>query len=155
MPENTSGSNGNQGEIDVFEGGFVGYGSVSGVSPNNIASSTFHGGGYTLTGFNGSNCGGNECQYNAGTDLTEVAGTSNWHIFGMEYVPNKSITIWLDGKAIGQWSGSIGSASYDVIFNMDMCRAGAVTWRTCQTSGQNGPFHFYINDAQVWKLPNQ
>jgi beta-glucanase (GH16 family) len=154
MPESTSGSNGDQGEIDIDEGGFYWQGNSSSTVPvNQITSSTFHGTFSSITGYNGALCASNECQFNAGKDLSEVAGTSNWHIFGLEYVPNQKITVYLDGKAIGQWSGGIGSASYDVIFNMDVCYTGSLSWRTCMTSGQNGPYHFYVNDVQLYKLP--
>lgn len=128
------GTNGDDNEIDLFEGNFTG----TGASPaDNFAwhliTSSGKGGGVT----------------NAGADLA-----AGYHTYGLAWVPGQSITWYLDGAQVGRITSaqlSIPNEPMELIVTLAVANSTASGWRTAYDASTPSPSTMEISDFQVWQ----
>ncbi|HEU4966172.1 MAG TPA: hypothetical protein VFT53_01660 [Candidatus Saccharimonadales bacterium] len=118
------------GEIDMDESGYTACGSAV----NNCIASNL-------------NVSGNSQKfYNAGVDLS-----TGYHVYGMEYKPGKSITMYFDGKQTAQYTANIPTGAYTIILTETMAQ-NASGWHTLVSGSTPSPMSPYqISEAQVWQ----
>jgi hypothetical protein len=83
-----------------------------------------------------------------GVDLTQ-----DYHIYGLKYIPNKSITFYLDGAAMATYTSGIPNVQYEIIMDFEFCGvfAGCAGWHTVgDPANHPGPFEFDVNDVQIY-----
>ncbi len=101
-------------EIDGHEGGFTFYGPV-----NQVVHSTYFLNSGSFLG-NGANVG--------------VGLAAGFHVYGIEWSPGVSVTIYLDGKEIWQVTeaeaGSIPAEPFEIILNLSVAGPGTHWWHT-------------------------
>ena len=126
-------TNGDDYEIDVFEGGMT----VAGASP--LAVDAWHV--HTPSGTFGSD-------ENVGTDLS-----NGFHTYGMSWVPGQSITWYLDGRQIGQVTSAtapIPNEPMELIFTLQVADAATSSWHTVPDSTTPTVNDMLISGVQVY-----
>jgi chitodextrinase len=123
----------NGAEMDIQESGYL-HGSSN---VNNVLASNWHG------------SGGFQVIQDTGMDLSAA-----YHTYGIEYVPGKSWTVFLDGKEMAQWTTGVPTnAAYEVIMDLEMAGPNTAGWHTlADPINHPGPFEFDIRDVQVYSL---
>jgi hypothetical protein len=124
----------NGAELDIQESGYT----SGSANPNNVLASNWHG------------TGGQQVIQNTGVDLS-----AGFHTYGVEYVPGKSWTVYLDGKQMAQWTTGVPTnATYELVMDMEVAGPGTAGWHTVANPSANpGPFEMDISDVQVYSLP--
>lgn len=139
MPDSTTGAwagiwflqKGSAGEIDLQESGYTGCGSNF---VNQCLAVNLH------------TSGNNQKIFNTGVDLS-----SSYHIYGMEYQPGKSITMYFDGKQIIQYTSNIPTGAYNIILTETIAQ-NASDWHTLVSSSTLSPLSPYqVSEVQVWQ----
>ena len=101
-------------ELDGYEGGFTFHG-----LPNQVVHST-----YFPTGSAGL---GNSVGVSAGL-------AAGFHVYGIQWIPGVSITIYLDGTQVRQLTeaeaGSIPAEPYEIILDLTVASAKTSSWHT-------------------------
>ena len=124
-------------EIDGFEGGFEFYG-----PPNPALHSTYH-----STYF-----------LNSGTTLSKLVKvsanlTTGFHVYGIEWIPGVSVTIYLDGTEIWQVTeaeaGSIPAEPYEIILQLAVASAETDWWHTV-TSATTPTSSMQVAEVQAY-----
>src|SRR5579863_228390 len=111
------GTNGDDNEIDSFEGGALG----NGVNPNNN---------YAWHLITPSGKLGNTT--NVGTDVT-----AGYHIYGLAWVPGQSITWYFDGNQVGKITSAqlpIPNEPMELIIDLAVANSNAAGWHTVYAS---------------------
>jgi beta-glucanase (GH16 family) len=95
-------SGGGSQEIDLQEGGFTptGVGLPSGTPENNIFVSTYH------------TPSGSQSDFSYATPKPMNA---EFNIYGMEYIPGRSIKTYFNGRLVGSWTQNISTTPYEII----------------------------------------
>jgi beta-glucanase (GH16 family) len=95
-------SGGSSQEIDLQEGGFTpaGAGLPSGTPENNIFVSTYH------------TPSGSQSDFSYVTPKPMNAG---FNIYGMEYIPGRSIKTYFNGRLVGSWTQNISTTPYEIV----------------------------------------
>lgn len=103
-------------EFDAYEGGWLG------THVNQIMHTDFFAG-----------QGQVQNAYDTGTDLTTA-----YHIYAVKFVPNTSITVYLDGKQVWQVLASqgytISAEPYQIMLQLQVTASGASGWHTTANS---------------------
>jgi len=105
------GTQGDNAEIDLFEGGY----SMSGVNPNDVFAWHLH----SSSGVVGGNV-------NTGVDLS-----AGYHTYGLKWVPGQSITWYLDGTQLAQTTSAqatIPNEPMELIMNVQVANSAASSW---------------------------
>jgi beta-glucanase (GH16 family) len=128
------GTNGDDNEIDLFEGGFTG----NGVSANqnyswHLPTPAGTAGGVT----------------NVGVDLTQ-----GYHVYGLHWIPGKSITWYLDGHQVGQVTSvtyPIPNEPMEVLISLSVATSNASGWHTVKDSSSPSPAQMQVAEVQVYQ----
>lgn len=103
-------------EFDAYEGGWLG------THVNQIMHTDFF-----------ADQGQVQNAYDTGTDLTTA-----YHIYGVKFVPNTSITVYLDGKQVWQVLASqgytIAAEPYQIMLQLQVAASAASGWHTTANS---------------------
>lgn len=91
--------------------------------------------------------GDSQNHIDTGEDLS-----AGYHVYGMKYVPGKSIAFYLDGKQEAQFTSNIPTGSYDIILSETMAQNGT-GWHTSVSSSTPSPLAppFQVSEVQVWQ----
>ncbi len=133
LPGQGAGNSGDNFEIDMQEGGMT-----TAANPNNYFTYHLHN---SSGQFGGS--------VNTGEDLT-----TGYHTYGIDWEPGKSITYYLDGKAIGEITSAqttIPSEPMEVIMNNSMANSNASGWHTSVNSSTPSTTQMKIADVQLYQ----
>jgi beta-glucanase (GH16 family) len=122
---------GGSNEMDLNESGFTGCGSGSTV--NQCVASNM-------------NNGTSQKFYNANVDLS-----AGYHVYGMDYQPGKSVTIYLDGKPINSFTSNVPTGSYFIILTNTLANSTAAGWHTTVSNATPASFDYKISEVQVWQ----
>jgi len=99
-------------EYDAYEGGFLGS------NENRLMATTLH--------LDTSQVG---AVYDTGVDLS-----AGYHVYGVQFEPGKSITVFLDGRQVNQIlaasSVPINALPYDIMLQLQVTAPGASGWHT-------------------------
>ena len=95
-------SGGGSQEIDLQEGGFTpaAAGLPSGTPENNVFVSTYH------------TPSGSQSSFSYVTPKPMNAG---FNIYGMEYIPGRSIKTYFNGRLVGSWTRNISTTPYEIV----------------------------------------
>lgn len=131
-----SGGGGSQ-EIDLQEGGFTAksVGLPSRTPENNIFVSTYH------------TPGGGQSDF---TYVTRKPMNAGFNIYGMQYIPGRSIKTYFNGRLVGSWTQNISTTPYEiVIWNAQ----AAGNTRGYHTTGESpDPSELSVAEVQVYAL---
>jgi beta-glucanase (GH16 family) len=130
-------SGGGSQEIDLQEGGFTAKSAgLPGSTPeNNVFVSTYH------------TPSGSQSDFSYVTPEPMNAG---FNIYGMEYIPGRSIKTYFNGRLVGSWTQNISTTPYEiVIWNAQ----AAVNTSGYHTTGQSpDPSDLSVAEVQVYAL---
>jgi beta-glucanase (GH16 family) len=135
LPGKGAGSSGDNFEIDMQEGGYTGSGPA-----NQAFSAHLH----TPSGTFGS-------QVDSGVDLTAA-----YHTYGIDWVPGKSITWYLDGKQMAQVTSAqmpIPTEPMELIMDSQVANSNTAGWHTTLDSSTPSSTQMLINGVQLYQLP--
>ena len=95
-------SGGGSQEIDLQEGGFTAksLGLPSGTPENNIFVSTYH------------TPSGSQSDF---THVTHKPLNAGFNVYGMQYIPGRSIKTYFNGKLVGSWTQNISTTPYEIV----------------------------------------
>jgi len=120
-------------ELDMYEGGYTG----NGVSANDNDAWHLHTPSGTLGGTT-----------NVGVDLT-----AGYHIYGVNWVPGKSITWYLDGKEFAQLTSAqaqIPDEPMELIMNLQVANGATAGWHTLVDSSTPQSVQMNVAEVQVY-----
>jgi len=133
-PNNGRGSQ----EIDLQEGGFIpsGVGLPSGTPENNVFVSTYH------------TPSGSQSDFSY---ATRKPMNARFNVYGMEYIPGRSIKTYFNGRLVGSWTQNVSTTPYEiVIWNAQ----AAVKVSGFHTAGESSsPSTVSVAEVQVYALP--
>ena len=135
LPGQSAGNSGDNFEIDMQEGGLT-----TASNPNDYMSYHLHN---SQGQFGGS--------VNTGTDLTQ-----GYHTYGIDWVPGKSITWYLDGKEIGEVTSAqttIPDEPMEVIMSNSLASSGASGFRSTVNSSTPTTNQMKISSVQLYQQP--
>jgi beta-glucanase (GH16 family) len=131
-------SGGGSQEIDLQEGGFIptGAGLPSGTPENKIFVSTYH------------TPSGSQSAFSFATRKPMNAG---FNIYGMQYIPGRSIKTYFNGRLVGSWTQNISTTPYEiVIWNTQ----ASVNTSGFHTTGESpNPSGLSVAEVQAYALP--
>lgn len=122
-------------EIDLFEGNYYDY------ATNNPPQDTFAWHAIQTS----STFGG---QSDSGVNLT-----TGYHTYGLDWVPGKSITWYIDGKQMGTVDSSqfpIPNEPMELIMNLEVASSATTVWRTVPDSSTPSTDDMLISGVQVY-----
>ena len=131
-----NGGGGSQ-EIDLQEGGFTakGAGLPARTPENNVLVSTYH----TLSG--------SQSDLSRATTEPMDAG---FDVYGMQYIPGRSIKTYFNGKLVGSWTRNISTTPYEIVIWNTQASAKASGFHT---AGQSpAPSVLSVAEVQVYAL---
>jgi hypothetical protein len=93
--------------------------------------------------------------------------TAAYHVYGMEYLPGKRISMFFDNGLFWQYadvsgdctapsqcsttgSGTVPTSDFELIIEANIGSSSACSFHTCVDGTHNGPFFFYVNDVQLY-----
>ena len=129
------GKHGDDFELDIFEGNYTG----NEVSPNDNFAWNLHTpsgaqfGGLTSTGIN--------------------LGTA-YHVYGIDWIPGRSITWYLDGKPVGMLTSSetaIPNEPMELIMDLDVAGPTTAGWHTTVDGTTPSPAVTSVAEVQVYR----
>jgi beta-glucanase (GH16 family) len=130
-------SGGGSQEIDLQEGGFTptSVGLRSGTPENKVFVSTYH------------TPSGSQSDF---TYVTPKPMNAGFNIYGMEYIPGKSIKTYFNGRLVGSWTQNISTTPYEiVIWNAQ----AAVNTSGFHTTGESpNPSDLRVAEVQAYTL---
>jgi beta-glucanase (GH16 family) len=135
LPGKGAGSSGDNFEIDMQEGGYTGSGPA-----NQAFSAHLH----TPSGTFGS-------QVDSGIDLT-----AGFNTYGIDWVPGKSITWYLNGKQMAQVTSAqmpIPTEPMELIMDSQVANSNAAGWHTALDSSTPSSTQMLINGVQLYQSP--
>lgn len=91
-------------------------------------------------------CNSNGQFYNSNVDLS-----GGYHIYGMQYVPGKSVTMYLDGKQVAQFTTNIPTGSMSIILSLEVANSSASDWHTVVSNQTPIPLTMNVSEVQVWQ----
>jgi beta-glucanase (GH16 family) len=134
---NPGGGGGSQ-EIDLQEGGFIpkGAGLRSDTPENRVFVSTYH----TPSG------GQSDFSY---TTLKPM--NAGFNIYGMEYIPGRSIKTYFNGRLVGSWTKDISTTPYEIVIWNTQASVSSSGFHTIGRSGD--PSDLSVAEVQAYSLP--
>ncbi len=124
-------------EIDLQEGGFTpkGAGLPSRTPENNVFVSTYH------------TPSGSQSDFSHATPEPMNAG---FNIYGMEYIPGRSIKTYFNGRLVGSWTQNISTTPYEIVIWNTQASAKASGFHTAGESPD--PSVLSVAEVQVYAL---
>jgi beta-glucanase (GH16 family) len=135
LPGKGAGNSGDNFEIDMQEGGYTGSGPA-----NQAFSAHLH----TPSGTFGS-------QVDSGTDLT-----AGFNTYGIDWVPGKSITWYLNGKQMAQVTSAqmpIPTEPMELIMDSQVANSNTAGWHTALDGSSPASTQMLINGIQLYQSP--
>jgi len=131
-------SGGGAQEIDLQEGGFTptGAGLPSGTPVNKIFVSTYH----TPSGVQ-----------SAFSYITPKPMNARFNIYGMQYIPGRSIKTYFNGTLVGSWTQNISTTPYEIVIWNTQANGNASGFHT--TGESPNPSHLSVAEVQAYALP--
>jgi beta-glucanase (GH16 family) len=126
------GTRGDDYEIDMFEGGFIG---------NGVPATHNHAWHVIV---DGKSYGG---VTDIGTDLT-----SSYHVYGLDWMPGRSLTWYLDGRQVGQLTSAtcpIADEPMELILGLSVANAETTAWHTTYDESTPRSVQLLITDVRV------
>ena len=84
--------------------------------------------------------------YDTGENLS-----AGYHIYGMQYLPGNSISMYFDGKQVANYTDSIPSGAYTIIISLAVANPSATGWRTLTSGSTPKPSLLHVSEVQVWQ----
>jgi beta-glucanase (GH16 family) len=133
---NPDGGGGSQ-EIDLQEGGFTPKGAgLPGRTPeNNIFVSTYHTPSDRQSDF---------------SHVTPEPMNAGFNVYGMEYIPGRSIKTYFNGRLVGSWTRDISTTPYEIVIWNAQASANASGFHTTGEPGD--PSVLSVAEVQVYAL---
>ena len=131
-------SGGSSQEIDLQEGGFTptGAGLPRGTPENNVFVSTYH------------TPSGSQSDFSYATPDHMNAG---FNIYGMEYIPGRSIKTYFNGRLVGSWTQNISTTPYEIVIWNTQASVNTSGFHT--TGDSPNPSVLSVAEVQVYALP--
>jgi len=131
-------SGGGAQEIDLQEGGFTPTtaGLPSSTPENNIFVSTYH------------TASGSQSDFRFVTPKPMTAG---FNIYGMQYIPGRSIKTYFNGRLVGSWTRSISTTPYEIVIWNTQASVNASGFHT--TGESPNPSDLTVAEVQAYALP--
>ena len=131
-------SGGGAQEIDLQEGGFTPTtaGLPSSTPENNIFVSTYH------------TASGSQSDFSFVTPKPMNAG---FNIYGMQYIPGRSIKTYFNGRLVGSWTRSISTTPYEIVIWNTQASVNASGFHT--TGESPNPSDLTVAEVQAYALP--
>ena len=131
------GSGGGAQEIDLQEGGFTPASArlPSRTPENKIFVSTYH------------TPSGSQSDFSYTTPKPMNAG---FNIYGMEYIPGRSIKTYFNGRLVGRWTQNISTAPYEIVIWNTQASAKASGFHT--TGQSPNPSDLSVAEVQAYAL---
>ena len=130
-------SGGGSQEIDLQEGGFTpaAVGLPRGTPENNVFVSTYH------------TPSGGQTSFSFATPRPMNAGFS---IYGMEYIPGRSIKTYFNGRLVGSWTRHISTTPYEIVIWNTQASVNASGFHTAGESPS--PSRVSVAEVQAYAL---
>jgi beta-glucanase (GH16 family) len=130
-------SGGGSQEIDLQEGGFspTGAGLPGGTPENKIFVSTYH------------TPSDRQSDFSYATPKPMNAG---FNIYGMEYIPGRSIKTYFNGTLVGSWTQNISTTPYEIVIWNTQASVNASGFHT--TGKSPSPSDLSVAEVQVYAL---
>ena len=124
-------------EIDLQEGGFTAksLGLPSGTPENNIFVSTYH------------TPSGSQSDF---THVTRKPLNAGFNVYGMQYIPGRSIKTYFNGKLVGSWTQNISTTPYEIVIWNTQASANTSGFHTIGQSPD--PSELTVAEVQVYAL---
>jgi len=131
------GSGGGSQEIDLQEGGFTpkSAGLPSGTPENKIFVSTYH----TASG------GQSDFSY-----VTAKPMNARFNIYGIQYIPGRSIKTYFNGRLVGSWTQNISTTPYEIVIWNTQASVNASGFHT--TGKSPNPSDLSVAEVQAYAL---
>lgn len=122
-------------EIDLQEGGFTaaGAGLPDGTPENNIFMSTYH----TPSGHR-----------SGAAYATPEPMNAEFNIYGMEYIPGRSIKTYFNGRLVGSWTKDLSTTPYEIVIWNSQAAAKVSGFHT--TGESANPSDLSVAEVQVY-----
>lgn len=130
-------SGGGSQEIDLQEGGFTptDAGLPKGTPANNIFVSTYHTPSDSQSGFG---------------YATPKPMNAGFNIYGMEYIPGRSIKTYFNGRLVGSWTQNISTTPYEIVIWNTQASANTSGFHT--TGESPNPSDLSVAEVQAYSL---
>ena len=81
--------------------------------------------------------------------------TTGYHVYGMQYIPSVSFTVFFDGTQVALFSlsGCTVTENLELILSMGIASPSTSGFYPQPDGVHNGPFEWDINDVQIYNLP--
>lgn len=89
--------------------------------------------------------GNNQQLIDTGFDLS-----AGYHIYGMEYLPARSITMYLDHKQVAQFTNNIPTGAYTIVITNTIAQ-NTGNWHTLPTPASPAQTTMNLSEVQVWQ----
>jgi beta-glucanase (GH16 family) len=124
-------------EIDLQEGGFTprSVGLPSGTPENKVFVSTYH------------TPSGSQSDFTYATRKPMNAG---FNIYGMEYIPGRSIKTYFNGRLVGSWTQNISSTPYEIVIWNAQAATNTSGYHT--TGESPNPSDLTVDEVQAYTL---
>lgn len=83
---------------------------------------------------------------------TGVDLSADYHVYGMEYRPDESIKIYLDGVLMRTYSANVPTGAYTIAIALQIAQ-NAAAWHTGVSALTPAQNVFEVSDVQVYRLP--
>lgn len=121
------GSNG--GEIDLHEGGYL----SGSTNPDQIMACNFH------------SAGNSQKLFNTGTSLS-----ADYHVYGMEYLPGRSVKMFFDGVLAAAFTNNVTNSSYYLILNDGLASGKTAGWHSQTNAATASPSLMFVDYVKVY-----
>jgi len=132
-------SGGGSEEIDLQEGGFTpkSAGLPAGTPENRIFVSTYH------------TASGHQSNFSY---VTPRPMNAKFNIYGMQYIPGRSIKTYFNGRLVGSWTQNISTTPYEIVIWNAQASGNAAGFHT--TGQSPDPSDLSVAEVQVYSLPH-
>lgn len=131
-------SGGGAQEIDLQEGGFTpeSAGLPSGTPENKIFVSTYH------------TASGSQSNFSY---VTPKPMSARFNIYGIQYIPGRSIKTYFNGRLVGSWTQNISTTPYEIVIWNTQASGNASGFHT--TGKSPNPSRLSVTEVQAYALP--